>query len=232
MMIEKFLSILFPPKCVLCGTYLNADKGNGALCDKCTERYERRKAQLCDVCHRPECECACKTVSSDDRTHLIAFSSDDTRRMIYILKRKNNKNYRAFLAKELSVSIEKMLMRNGGKENCCITYVPRNPESIRDFGFDQAKELALEAAKLLSLPLVCLFSHEKHTSVQKTLNAEERVENANLSYSGKTGIECPEKVIIIDDVITTGSTVNRCISLARGLGAKRVFTATVAVVRK
>lgn len=232
-MSNGILSLIYPGKCVVCGKIMPDAKDSEALCTDCRLKYDVMCEDKCGNCGKRQNECRCKNaVGADIEVHLFEFAGEMSRKLIYTLKRKNNRHLHAFLSEQAAGAIEKALGICGGTAGCVVTFVPRNPDSVKDFGFDQSLILARRIAKLLGIPFVTLFEHKKHMKTQKELSAQERMENAQVSFSGKRGAISPKRVIIIDDVTTTGSTLTRCIALARGLGAEQVVTLTIAMTAK
>ena len=108
------------------------------------------------------------------------------------------------------------------------TYAPIGKKSLKKRGYNQAKLLALQVSKRLDLPCEELVLKVKQTETQVSVkNFHNRRKNLDHSMAG---IKCSHKnILLIDDVITTGSTLDEC---ARAIMAKnrsaRVFCATIA----
>ena len=107
-----------------------------------------------------------------------------------------------------------------------VSYVPMSRVDRRARGFNQAQLLATGLAKRLGLALMALLVKEHRTLPQAGLSARERRENLrgafHLIRSGKG------KVLLIDDIFTTGSTVEVCAHTLKSGGYKEVFVLTVA----
>ncbi len=112
-------------------------------------------------------------------------------------------------------------------EGLIVTNVPRRKEGIKKYGFDHAAALARSVAKLLNVPYIpTLVSHAK--TAQKGLRGRDRKINAqfsakrSLSLKGKT-------VLLIDDVVTTGSSMGNAAMVLKGEGAKTILGACFAI---
>lgn len=103
----------------------------------------------------------------------------------------------------------------------CIIPVPLHPSRLRERGYNQALELARPIAQHLGVPL-CegLVLRPKHTAAQSTL--EKMARRRNIKGAFVVRGELPAHIAIVDDVVTTGSTVNELARVLRRGGAKRV----------
>ncbi len=99
--------------------------------------------------------------------------------------------------------------------------VPLHRERMRERGFNQALELARPIAKRLALPLLPgLARRPMATTAQSSLEKRARKRNIRGVFTAGQGL--PEHIAILDDVVTTGSTVNELAKILRRAGAKRV----------
>jgi ComF family protein len=108
--------------------------------------------------------------------------------------------------------------------------VPLHPLRLRERGFNQAERLARPLAKALNVPLNDdILERVKNTETQTTLDKKKRAENmkdaftANLSLSIKS-----PRILLVDDILTTGVTADACAQALRKQGASRVAIWTVA----
>ncbi|MGB2768690.1 MAG: ComF family protein [Candidatus Zixiibacteriota bacterium] len=110
--------------------------------------------------------------------------------------------------------------------------VPLHRARQRERGFNQSEVLAEGISQATGLPLARdVLKRKKNTKDQTYLNAQQRAENVK----GAFVVTQPErisdkKVILVDDVMTTGATLNECARMLQEAGATRVFAATLAVV--
>lgn len=114
-----------------------------------------------------------------------------------------------------------------------ITYAPRSPLTFLKKRFDQSKEIAdFLAIQLFDKDdgrVVSLFKRYPFANEQKKLNASGRKENAQEIFSLKDDVVVPEKVLLIDDLTTTGSTLFSLRDILYNAGVKECILCTLAV---
>lgn len=231
---DRLFALLFVPRCALCRERLLPE--DGALCPICRAGWESAKCMLCRHCGKAVSRCLCKTnpMLMYELQALIKLGFYEpakkdrvVNRVIYQLKRADNKRLNRFLAEQLAQS---MRQTYGEPAGWLVTYAPRRPEGIRKYGHDQARQLARELARELGLECKTLFRASRAAKEQKTLDISERLKNAEVSFSITDGADVAGKtVIVVDDVTTSGATLGRCAQLLNLLGADGVVGAVIAV---
>ena len=227
-MIDFLKHLLFVPKCLHCGEVLAG--GEEVLCAKCRLEWDKLLRVPCKTCGRAQKDCRCLPPRLWGEgllgVHLFLFDDALSRKLIYAVKHRLGKDLCRFLAKPLARSVREAA---GDLSNFTVTFAPRKPKSIREFGFDQAALLAEALAAELSLPMTALFCHARLSDLQKNLDSEERAKNAEKSYSLlKNACAETQGLIIVDDVMTTGSTLSRLATLAREAGYEEIIVVTLA----
>ncbi|MDT8282388.1 MAG: ComF family protein [Gammaproteobacteria bacterium] len=110
----------------------------------------------------------------------------------------------------------------------CLLPVPLHPSRLKQRGFNQSIEIARVMAKRLNIPLEYdAVIRQRSTAAQTGLNAKQRQKNIRGAFSIKKEME-HKHVLIIDDVITTGSTVNELARVLKKQGVQRVGVLSVA----
>ena len=221
-------NILFPTKCAFCRDTIES---GAVFCSICFAKYEQMKRRRCVSCGKSHNECRCISTKLRNSSlpvrqrHLFSFKEDMARTIVYKLKRKNLSRLQSFLSEECA-RLAKEEIREG--ENAVIVYPPRSKHGLMKYGFDQAKILANGMGKILDLPVADIFLH-KGSGEQKTLSAIERMKNASGAYFLKEGADLKgTTVIIVDDVVTSGSTALALCRLSSSAGAKRTVVVSVA----
>lgn len=228
---DLLLNLIFPPKCYGCDEIMPYYKTQ-ALCDDCLAAWNLEKSDICPDCEKKHAKCRCKPdiLRSHVKTalHLARYQKDEsvTNKLIFYLKDTNGKYLYSFMADELCELI-KSSVKNYSEY--VITYVPRSKNKARKYGVDQAKMLAKEVSKRLGIRCICVLKHIEGKE-QKKLTGAERLENAMSSYDLKKGSMldiCNHKIILIDDVITTASSIYACATLLNLSGAQSIVAVTV-----
>jgi len=228
---DLILNLLFPPKCYGCNEILPYYK-TCALCDDCLAAWNVEKSDICPECEKKHAKCRCKPdiLRSHVKTalHLARYTRDESviSKLIFYLKDTNGKYLYDFVADELCELIRSSVKNYGDH---VITFVPRSRAKKQKYAVDQAKTLAKGVSKRLGIRFIDVL---KRTSgkEQKKLSGAERLENAVSSYDLKKGTMldiCNRKIILIDDVMTTASSIYACATLLNISGAQSIVAVTV-----
>ena len=123
-------------------------------------------------------------------------------------------------------------------ENCVyIVPVPPRPGKIRKTGWDQTESIAKCLEKCPDVRVIRILKRTE-TLQQKKLNRQQRLQHSGAGYSLNEkavkqlfgGSQLPESVVLIDDIITTGSTLKSCASVLKNAGIQRVSAVTLFTV--
>ncbi len=228
MTLEHVLSFLFPPRCEKCDCILAS--GSLSLCPECRAAWEREKREICRHCGKPHVFCDCK-IESYRYYHLLPYHPDgfDTVARELILRAKSHaaRALLRFEAKELA-----SLLRSRGALNCAyvISFVPRSRNARLEQGFDQSELLAKALAKELGFEFAPLLTHKGNVK-QKTLTADERAANAEEAYildADSAFYTRGKRILLLDDVVTTGASMIACADQLRRAGAAEVILLSLA----
>lgn len=242
--LRRFLKgIICVPKCVSCGEVLSLERledGGNILCDKCRSRWEKEKLRRCDICMRDHSECTCPTeiLASSGCGVLVSLvpyesgSSGVVAKTIFRIKNEYDSELTDFLAKELCYRIFSMAY-DIGFDNIVVTYAPRTAKAWREKGHDQSEMLAKRLSVHLGTKFFKMIRRSRGFAgehKQKKLGKDERIRNANSSFAPAKDIGYAEGkcVILVDDVVTTGSSLASCVTILRDAGALSVMCVTVA----
>ena len=216
---SKLLTQFLPPHCISCSA-------QGAyLCKTCKKRLNPHP-EICPYCHRFSPNyVTCLDCKTTQKTYLegiiIPFSyEEEMKRIILKVKYFHKKDMVNFLAERLTlaVQINQTIMTHIDKGKTIITYVPSHRyRRIFIKGYNQSELLARALAQQLNIPYAPILYKKKYTRSQAQLNKIQRNKNLENAFQLYTNAEWQETIIIVDDVTTTGSTLN---SMAKVIKSK------------
>lgn len=215
-------SLFYPHRCLLCGA---AGAEGRDLCPACLAELPHNPV-ACRLCALPLAECedgicgACLKRPPPLDGSIIPFRyAPPLDHLLLGLKF----NRQLLHARLLGGLLADAIVADGGELPDAILPVPLHPARLRERGYNQALELARPVARRLGLPLLTGgVLRQKATAAQSRLEKVERRRNIKGAFV-VTGT-LPASIAIIDDVVTTGSTVSELARVLRRAGAKRVVT--------
>ena len=236
-LIEKPLNLLFPVKCVCCKKLSKNADGEDILCKECREILNIEAARDCVICKSPPHLCVCKKIEYIDNIIFEYFYfGDKLKQSVYSVKKANLYYINEFFAKGMYNSI-KICDRININEIDIITNAPRKKDSIKLYGYNQTEVLAkmiARYAKITYMPI--LEASELYKIEQKSLDSAHRVINVKNKFTlvknirKKRDIIKDKNILIIDDIVTTGSTLSECARVIKNIGAKKVYALCAASV--
>lgn len=209
---KAILDLLFPPRCVFCGAVLKS--GETGICALCSENLPYiKKGEL----PKPE--------FVDGFTSPLRYEAV-VRDSILRYKFDGRNVYASTYAHILADNIRENL---DGRFNL-ITWVPLSKERLTERGYDQAMLIAMATALDLGDVAVETLRKKTHTDPQSSNGGlSERKANISGAYElTDPELVCGKKILIIDDIVTTGATVSECARILREGGAASVYCASLA----
>lgn len=228
------MHLLTVPKCVRCGEPMEID--DRCFCAVCRKDYEEFKQRECSRCAKKIYRCSCsnsllRAGAIKNVYKVYRYRSWDrdipSNKLIYALKQQNRRDVFEFTSDELAEAIKASLKLT--PEKYVITNIPRRGSAIVDFGYDHAAELAKRVARNLGVDYVRSM-RSKAKKAQKESVGVERIKNAVFQIRPNASEKIKGKtVIIIDDIITTGSSMIAAGKILRSNGARRTISAAIAI---
>lgn len=134
------------------------------------------------------------------------------------------------LQKPLGQEMSKVVTRIPGYKEYAITYIPLAKKRRLRRGYNQAELLAEAVSRELTLPLKDLLARVDTVESQvEVVDPKERKRNIKDVFNVKDNVEIPQKVILIDDVVTTGATLEEATRVLKEAGAKDVYVVALAM---
>ncbi len=225
--IGRYLSaVIWPERCIFCGTPIPPLT---LCCEPCREEIHTVPPPICSFCGRSRDDCDCgRHRHRYDRLASPFYCNGAVRRGILRLKRWDDPLSISFFAEQMAAVVR----REFSEEHIdVITWVPMTRRDYRDRGYNQGELLAKDLGKLLSLPSESLLQKCYQTQPQKTIaTAVERAGNVLGVFDVVTGASVADKtVLLVDDVSTTGATIDECAKMLKLYGARRVLCVTASV---
>lgn len=208
------LKDIFPKVCTIC--HLQAGRREIPVCSSCLSMLQTALTDKCRRCKRAPSECVC-TDNKDVRFGFF-YSSYGLRELIFRAKRRLD-NDTADLLIELTAEVSGINMHSFDG----VAYVPRSIKNKRRFGQDQARRLACSISRLYGIPVIDALKRIGG-SEQKLLSRGERLKNIKNKYVIKENFNKDKeykKILLVDDVSTTGATLKLCAELLRKGGISR-----------
>src|SRR5579859_2006364 len=235
---DALASILIPAPCRLCGELLN-HSSRIPICNSCLDNFPRVPSKLCAVCGLPmpdiaevpgeQLKCsACRLETyAFERARSFAIYEDEIVRAIVMLKFDRIEP----LAKWFAERLAEIYSTNAELLNADVVVpVPLHREREKERGYNQAELLSKPLAKILGLPhRGVLLMRTKPRPQKLVLTLRERWAAVRGAFEIRPGSQVDNlRVLLLDDVMTTGATLDACSKALRDAGAKSVVALTVA----
>lgn len=228
-----FLSLIYPPHCVLCNTNLEA---RGYLCGACKGEAKRILAPFCEICSQPfdgaiEGKFSCSNCAQRHFHFEYAVacyrSSGVVREILHRFKYQREYYLRHEMGAWLMEGLDDP--RIVSRKFDLIVPVPLHWIRERRRQFNQANVLAEMVSKRTGVPLLNCLKRIRRTPTQTRFDRAERMENLLNAFKMRKNMGVQGKqLVLIDDVFTTGSTVDECARVLKDAGAASIRVLTVA----
>ncbi len=213
---EGFLQLLFPPVCLSCQRIIRASAPLNFVCLDCFNTLSpvRREFIQQAILHR------LAPVYLDD-LHIAVFFNPLTRVLIHQIKYAGMNHLARCFAREV---FRNFPFPYSPAENAVVVPVPLHPLRRKERGYNQSEWIARGLFRDLHLPILTdLLRRIRHTRSQTRLNREERKENVREAFRCRESSRIAGRtVLLVDDVVTTGATMNECARVLKDCGANRV----------
>ena len=220
------LDLLFPPRCVGC-----REMGS-LLCARCRDEFELVEPPVCPHCGRPRtngglCPLCQRDPLQIDGIRSVAYLDGTLREAIHHFKYNNLQGLAAPLGKLMGDYWEKSPLPAE-----IVVPVPLHVDRLRERGYNQAALLGQALGKSIGLPVSeNSLVRVRATRPQVDLSAQERKENVRDAFCCSNAELKDKRVLLVDDVYTTGATLEACSIALRQVGARSVWALTLARAR-
>lgn len=228
------MDLLFPRRCPVCEDIV-MPKGHN-ICPLCFHKLSFVRGPVCKRCGKEVStmeteycfDCGTHKRSFDWGRALINYD-ETARKSMAKIKYNNKREYLDFYGEAISLRYEKQLKAMKGD---ALVPVPVHPSRRRQRGFNQAEVLAAEIGRRLQIPVLPqLLIRNKKTLPQKELGPGERLKNLEQAFFAGQRPEWVKGVILVDDIYTTGSTIEACTRVLKKAGVVHVYFITICIGR-
>jgi ComF family protein len=235
---DALVSVFFPSGCRMCEGLLTS-ASRVPVCGECLSSFPRVAGMVCEVCGRPMpgltgepeqpllCPACLNRTYAFDRARSFALYEEATVRAILLLKFEQIEPLGAWFAERLA----ELVSAEGDRLAADVVVpVPLHRERERERGYNQAALLSKPLAKRLRLPhQAVLLVRTRARPDKQVLSFEERWESVRGAFATRPGSQVDNlRVLLVDDVLTTGATLDACAQALRQAGAKSVIGLTAA----
>ncbi len=235
---KEMLHLLYPVRCPFCDGLVDSVFGRWEypICPQCRETIEYVTEPSCKKCGKPlederteYCGDCTRREHLFDQGKALWIYKGAVRQSIYRLKYGNRREYGIAYAQELSHRYGDWIR---SRDIQLIVPIPLHKKRQRQRGFNQAELVARELGERLQLP-VCsdLLIRWRHTRPQKELNDKERKNNLKKAFKIARNHVQLEHILLVDDIYTTGSTMDGAAEVLREAGASRIYCMNVSIGR-
>ena len=224
-MIDRLISWFAPHICEGCGAT------GSALCNRCNKNIKAKSWHYCLHCMTPISQslyqkhgslCThCRRHLPFDRAFVVGKRAEVLRRLVGNFKYFSRQDYASTIARLLSTALPDNI-----PSDLQIVFVPTAPKHIRERGFDHMQLIARRLAKRRGLALTTIIQRLGN-QVQHDASRAERKRQVRSAFAVKRR-PAPERVLLIDDIYTTGATAQAIAAMLRRAGTREIWLAIVA----
>lgn len=222
---DRLIAAFLPDRCAFCGEVIAY---NSEICPRCRKEVLRQEQPICYGCGRSKPHCQCKEDGKhkwDGITAPFVYDKGITGDSVRRLKRSSDRKNAMTLGKEIAACVRESFP---DVTFDCVMPVPMHPKDKLKRGYSQSEWLAETVADELGTVFEDKLIKIVRTPSQKDLPREKRRVNLRGAFDLNEMFDAPDKtILLIDDAITTGSTVDECTTILKIYGARAVYVAAV-----
>ncbi len=232
---KKVSLLLFPAKCPVCDKVFekslkeqetHPEKHN--ICPRCARKLKWVKEPFCKICGKPleETEQHCCSDCEDKRHSFTEVRSlwqyeGEAKALIERLKYANRRDYGAFIGQEMARVYGEYLKR---REVEVIVPIPLSKKRMRQREYNQAALISRELSRMIQIPTnENILKRRLDTTPQKNLGMQDRKKNLENAFFIEENELQFRKVVLIDDIYTTGNTMDAAALALKGCGVSQVY---------
>lgn len=226
--VDGLLTLLYPDRCLLCD-----ELGTPAVCPECIAAIVTPIPQpQCELCGHPAAQSPCSRCRDDrplfEYARAVGLYEGGMRRAIHMLKFHDRPMLAGPLGAAMAEYVRSIPHRFGELKLDAVAPVPMERRRQRQRGYNQAERLARVVAAELSLAMRPNFLRRRgRTRPQVGLGHAQRLANLEQAFEADPGCD-GMRILLVDDVSTTGATQRACAAALKSAGAKAVYCLALA----
>lgn len=226
--VEGLVDLLYPKACPVCGEAAPVICGKSrGICPECEGAVSYIGDNYCMKCGKELLEdeqyCYdCKRLKHEfEQCAAVFVYSEAIKQSIYRYKYKGRREYAEWFAGQM---YEKMASRIAVWEPELIVPIPLHKSKYKQRGYNQAWLLAAELGRLTGIPVDDgLLQRSRATEPMKALDGENRIKNLKNAFIISSNKVKYKKILLVDDIYTTGATMDACAKALRSKGVEQVY---------
>lgn len=225
-LLNIFIDFILPHDCLICGQ----ETSRGQICGNCQDYLPVVRSPFCQTCGRPvkdEIHCTCCRSGNNlsrGRSWLMFITPAD--RLIHFFKYRNKRSLARLFGRALS-----LIVKSDHDLGQCDLIVPVPLHWWRRMrrGYNQASLIAREISRDCGIEVADILRRKRPTRTQTRLVNEQRFRNVEKAFVLKKCDVKNKKILLVDDVMTTGATINECARVLLEAGAQSVCSCVAAI---
>lgn len=227
-LLNHFIDFLYPKTSFISGERIYDDNSNDFIKD--SELKSLSRVTLTDLN-----ELSLKTDSKYSYSYFAFRENDDFSKLIYMLKYGGMKKLGEFLGEISGAGLKNFMEEELNTGFDMIIPVPLFRTKLRERGYNQSEYIGRGLSRVTGIKVIPdIVTRVRHTTTQTKLSKEERIRNVKNAFEIKsvsTDRICGKKIIIADDVVTTGSTMNELVKVLKLADAGEILCFSIAMAR-
>ena len=228
---EALVNLVFPRRCPVCDEIVPA--GEGMICASCRTIPQYIQEPRCRKCGKQLLEDTALFCSGCiQKKHIFdygyaVYDYQSMRKSIYRFKYANRCEYASFYAKDICEKLSKEIQL---MEADSIVPVPIHASKLKSRGYNQAQLIARELSQLTGIPIYeNIIKRVRKTVPQKELGTQESQNNLKKAFNISADVVKLNKTIVIDDIYTTGSTLDAVALELKRHGVRTIYFITLCI---
>ena len=228
---DFFIDLVFPKQCLDCG------REGSYLCEDCKKKIELNPKFYCVICKTPtHWSTICQSCQNGFNLKAVWVAADYNNKVLQELIHCLKYKYLEEIADDLSDLVRQYIIENKifvnfnlNNDNAIIVPVPLHKKRYLKRGFNQSELLAKNISDYFGIGKRNLLVRKINTASQINLKRAERQNNVKNAFVAIEPVDLSnKKVILIDDVVTTGSTLNECALALKDVGFEQIYGLVIA----